>query len=191
MNREGRKWHRQKNKELKRMIKRARKEKMHPSFINLLKAQDKVKEKYKCKMEFYEGATEAEIQEFENRMGVTLPESYRDFLKFTDGANLGEGNVTLRGVHERKIIGNIEDLNYFEPDADWYNIAEAKKHNLLILGDDIANYLIGVNLENGEIALWDCEDVGNEYCELSPDFYSYIESVAEEIKNKERDDYYD
>ena len=161
---------------------------MHPSFINLLKAQNKVKDKYKFKMEFHEGATEEEIQKFEKDLGVAIPEDYREFLKFTNGADLGEASVTFYGVRKEKATVSMYDMNYIDPEIDACNIAGARNSNLLIFGMDIANYLIGINTETGEIASWNCEFEGDEYLELADDFYSYMEEeLIGFIKDKERD----
>lgn len=175
MSREAKKRHKEINKEVKKVIKKAKKAGMHPSFIKLLKAHCKMKTKYKFSMEFHEGTTEEEIQKFEKDFGVDIPEDYREFLKFTNGADLGEACVTFYGVRKEKGTVSMYDMNYIDPEIDACNIAGARNSNLLIFGMDIANCLIGINTETGEIASWDCEFEGNEYCELADDFYSYLE----------------
>lgn len=188
LSREGKKRHKKVNQEVKKIIKKAKKAGVHPSFIKLLKAHNKLKVKYKFGMEFYEGATEEELQKFEKDFGITIPTPYREFLKFTNGADLGEACVEFYGVSETAKNGSMYDMNYIDPEIDAYNIAGARNSNLLIFGMDIANYLIGINTETGEIASWKCEFEGDEYLELADDFYSYMEEeLIGYIKDKECD----
>lgn len=175
MDREAKKWHKEKDKEVKKMIKKAKKEGIHPSFINLLKAQDKLKKKYKFHMEFHDGATEEEIVKFEKTLGVTIPAHYREFLKFTNGADLGEASVEFFGVSETAGSASMYDMNYIDPEIDAYDIAGARNSNLLIFAMDVASFLTGINTETGEIVFWNHEDEEDKYCELADDFYSYIE----------------
>ena len=175
MDREAKKWHKEKDKEVKDMIKRAKKEGMHPSFINLLKAQDKLKKKYKFHMEFHEGATEEELVKFEKTLGVNIPTPYREFLKFTNGADLGEASVEFFGVSKTAGSASMYDMNYIDPEIDAYDIAGARNSNLLIFAMDVASFLTGINTETGEIVFWNHEDEEDKYCELADDFYSYIE----------------
>ncbi len=189
MDREAKKWHKEKDKEVKKMIKKAKKEGMHLSFINLLKAQDKLKKKYKFHMEFHDGATEEEIVKFEKTLGVTIPAHYREFLKFTNGADLGEAGVEFFGVSKTAGSTSMYDMNYIDPEIDAYDIAGARSSNLLIFAIDLGNYLHGINMETGEVAYWDYTDPdGEEYSEISADFYTYIEEhLIGFIKDKERD----
>ena len=175
MDREAKKWHKEKDKEVKKMIKKAKKEGIHPSFINLLKAQDKLKKKYKFHMEFHDGATEEEIVKFEKTLGVTIPAHYREFLKFTKVADLGEASVEFFGVSETAGSASMYDMNYIDPEIDAYDIAGARNSNLLIFAMDVASFLTGINTETGEIVFWNHEDEEDKYCELADDFYSYIE----------------
>ena len=186
MSREAKRRHKAVNKEVKKVIKKAKQARMHPSFINLLKAHCKLKTKYKFSMKFYEGATEEELVNFEKELGVTIPTPYREFLKFTNGADLGEACVEFFGVGKTAGSASMYDVNYIDPEIDACNIAGARNSSLLIFGMDIANILIGINTETGEIASWDCEFVGDEYCELADDFYSYLEEeLIGVIKDKE------
>lgn len=68
-----------------------------------------------CKSDFFNGATETEIQEFEQKNEITIPEEYKNWLRFSDGGEIFYTLVQFYGVAHKPFIkvtntGLPEDL---------------------------------------------------------------------------------
>ena len=167
------KYYEKRDSEAKEAVKRAKKAGMHPTFIKLLETQGKIDVKHKLPLVLHDGATEEQLVKFEEAMGVTIPTPYREILKFTNGAKLGEASVEFFGLEENKnslyTLYTINDADKIE------NIRGVIQNNWLIIGEDIASNLICISLETGEIYSWDYHNVGDEECFLNTDFYTYME----------------
>lgn len=175
------KWRESKEKELKNTIKRAKTERVHPSFSKFLENQDKVRCEHKFLAKFHDGATEQQLVKFEKTLGVTVPMSYREFLKFTDGADLGEAAVNFFGVNDG------DDKNYtlytINDTKKIYNIEGAHAKNLLIIGEDITGVLICIHVETGEIIGWESRCIGEEAFVISTDFHAFLDELTEFVKD--------
>lgn len=167
------KYYEKRDNEVKEAIKRAKKAGMHPTFIKLLETQGKINVKHKLPLVLRDGATEEQIVKFEEAMGVTIPAPYRELLKFTNGAKLGEASVEFFGLEKNKnslyTLYTINDADKIE------NISGVIENKWLIIGEDIASNLICISLETGEIYSWDYRNIGDEECFLNTDFYTYME----------------
>ena len=137
-------------------------------------------------MILHDEATEEQIVEFEKTFGIAIPTAYREFLKFTNGAELREAVVEFFGVdkNEQKnyTMYTINDAEKID------NISGAVAKNLLIIGEDIASDLICINIDTGEIIGWDYRDIGDEEYFLNTDFYTYIEEDLIGYMNDKEDD---
>jgi len=58
--------------------------------------------------EFFSSATDLQISEFEKKMKVKIPESYKEFLRHSNGAKLFGGDVYLYNVN----LDNEYKINY-------------------------------------------------------------------------------
>lgn len=62
-------------------------------------------------MEFYDGASENEIVQFERNHFVRLPEKYREWLRFSDDGELFlSGGIRLYGVSHAPLIDTMAIL---------------------------------------------------------------------------------
>lgn len=68
----------------------------------------------------FEGAPASEITLAEKRLGITLPEDYKDFLQITNGMrSFPLCNPALLPVDKIDFIGNILDADTFDSLMDW------------------------------------------------------------------------
>ncbi len=66
--------------------------------------------------EFHPPASETEIQELEQHLQVSLPEDYKNFLKFSNGAGLNHFTVELYPVSEIIRYSNMKKADWFPED---------------------------------------------------------------------------
>ena len=180
--REIKKWRESKEKELKNTIKRAKTERVHPAFSKLLEKQDKVRCKHKFLAKFHDGATEEQLVKFEKTLGVTIPVPYREFLKFTDGTDLGEAAINFFGVNDYD--GKDHTLYTINDIHNIYNIEGAHARKLLIIGEDITGVLVCINIETGEIIGWESRYIGQEEFVISTDFHTFLDELTEFIEDR-------
>lgn len=57
-----------------------------------------------CKSDFFKGATETEIQHFEHKNKIIIPESYKSWLRFSDGGEIFNTLVQFYGVAHKPFI---------------------------------------------------------------------------------------
>lgn len=115
------------------------------------------------------GATEAELVEAENRLGISINNEYKEFLKIWNGANLD----VIRPYSTNKLY--IENGN-------------------MVFSDDPSGFIYSIN-ENGEIICFDTD--GGETKTIASSFndffYSYLfgsrshEFMGEEWKEELKD----
>ncbi len=176
------KYYEKRDNEVKEAIKRAKKAGMHPTFIKLLETQGKINVKHKLPLVLHDGATEEQLVKFEEAIGSPLPSSYREFLKFTDGADLGEAGVELFGLnygeHKNYILYTINNTRKI------YNISGAHEQNLLIIGEDITGVLICINIATGEIVGWEARYADEEAFLISPDFHTFLHELTVFMENE-------
>lgn len=58
-------------------------------------------------MEFYSPATEKEISDFEKENSILIPESYKEWLRFSNGGYMFGSSISLYGVYNSRCIPNI------------------------------------------------------------------------------------
>ena len=110
----------------------------------------------------YPGATEAQIKTVESRLGTTLPPSYREFLKVTNG---------IRSLEEYGIrFYSTEEIDWFcVKNQDWIELWTQGIEETPSVPDEIY-------FSYGEEQ--DCVDLRNEYMqtalEISSDYDGYI-----------------
>ncbi len=129
-------------------------------------------EDYSC---FNPPAIEEQIQHMEHHLGFALPDSYRQFLKFANGARIMGNSATIYGLNE---IGTPDCM----VPAGFLTIGE-------VIGDGERIAISEANGKiyscyNGEISLWDLEHEMGELlksCELE------IDDMKREKERKERD----
>ena len=129
-------------------------------FVKTLKVIEKLED---VESEIKEGATEEEITEYEQKIGYTLPEDFKDWLRLTKGLSASVG---------------ITCINIYMP-------KKAQKHvdgfMALFFGDDCGFRSYYINLENGKGYIYD-DDVARYACLLS--MHLYINILLDLEKNK-------
>lgn len=116
-------------------------------------------------MLFYKGATEEEIFSFEKKNNITLPEKYKELLRFSDGGEIFfPDGVILYGVAHRPLI-KVKIKN--RPDDTYFAIGK------LFYGDPILAKSSGE-----EVFIYNLEDemIGDE---IYPDFFNFLNDLYE------------
>ena len=111
---------------------------------------------------YIEGATEAQISSFEQECGVTLPDKYKEWLRFSDGGYLFlPAGIQFYGVAHKPLItkGQNDISNYIEIGA-------------LCTGDPILCEKTGER-----ISIYNHEAGRIEPNETYPDFLAFIEDL--------------
>ena len=137
-------------------------------FVKTMKVIEKLDDG-ECAIE--EGATEEEITEYEHKLGYTLPEDFKDWLRLTKGISASLG---------------ITCINIFMPE-------KAEKHEdgfmALFFGDDCGFRNYYINLETGHGYIYD-DDYGTEEFDSFEDLIDEIYSSDVEDR-LDSDDYGD
>lgn len=120
-------------------------------------------------------AAEEQIQRMEQRLGFALPDSYRQFLKFANGARIMDNSMTiydLRGIgmSDRMVPDGYLTIGEAVGDGERIAISEAD-------GKIYSCY-------NGEIASWNME---HEMAELLKNCELEIEDIKREKEKQKRD----
>lgn len=118
------------------------------------------------KMDFFEGATDEQITEFEKENNVELPEKYKEWLQFSDGGECFlPAGVQFYGVaHKPKINVNNDDRP-----SDKYFVIGA-----LSTGDPIL-----CEKEEETISIYNHEGGTIEADEVYKDFFAFLEDLYE------------
>ena len=74
------------------------------------------------KFEFYPPVSETELQKLEQHLHVSLPEDYKNFLRFSNGAKLNHFTVDLFSVSEIISLSDTEKADWFP--ADYIMLAD-------------------------------------------------------------------
>lgn len=137
-------------------------------FVKTLKVIEKLED---GESEIKEGATEEEITEYEQKIGYTLPEDFKDWLRLTKGLSASVG---------------ITCINIYMP-------KKAQKHvdgfMALFFGDDCGFRSYYINLENGKGYIYD-DDYGTEEFDSFEDLIDeiYFSDIEDRLDS---DDYGD
>ena len=123
--------------------------------------------KEKGKLLLNGGATEEQINSFEEKSNIKLPLQYREWLKMSDGGNLfPPAGIQFYGVSQKPIIGDDPWAKDF-PEG-YYTIGTLSYGDaVLCKKDDDKIYIF--NHETGKI----------EEEEVFPDFYSFLKNLPD------------
>jgi hypothetical protein len=127
-------------------------------------------------------ATRRQIEEFETRNGITLPEPYRSFLAETNGGRPLNQEFVVEGwgssgVSDFYAIGTG---NSFDLDAARDRFLDVLPKDVLAIASDPGGNQIclGLNADlAGKIFFWDHEDASRQLREISPSFQSFVNDL--------------
>ncbi len=119
--------------------------------------------------EFNPPATETQIAEFEENTGISIPNSYKDFLRLSNGAELSGGDCQLYSV-------NMNDkfrINYDFSDG-------SVPDELLILGFYNSQHIC-FDKRYGSFIFYEYEDYDDikEECLMFSDFYEVMDYIID------------
>lgn len=101
------------------------------------------------------GAEEYNIKNFEKIHGIKLPDEYSELLKYTNGAELLEGDITLYSLYDEKNhVKGSRQLGIANSPIMKKSIPE----ELLVIGIYNFGDPICLNLKTGSIVQWSHED---------------------------------
>lgn len=113
---------------------------------------------------FYPPATDEEIRAFEAEHNLTIPESYKKWLRLTNGARLEGGIVLMYGVDTPK-LPSVNEASIFYDNSG--NILEDKeKSDYIILAEWSSFSFIGCRKDNGKLVFLSYSDLSNGTPEL-------------------------
>ena len=159
---------RRENEKLKGIIEKAKADGVHKSIIRTLEAYDNCStDDKRSPIELYDGATEEEIVAFEKEWNIRLPEEFREFLKFSNGARLHEAVLDICGINEYDYY-SLHAENHPETRAELIGGGIPIPDNHLIIATDCGGGVICADLDTGEIVKWDydlckCIHLGNDF----------------------------
>ena len=118
-------------------------------------------------------ATEEQIKEFESALKYPLPEAYREFLKFSNGARIMEEDIFG--------LDMIGMNDHYVPDG-----------YLAISREEMTSRRMAISLEDGELSLfWDLKeepcDFEHELMKLLKDCELEITSIKKQQENAKKD----
>lgn len=112
---------------------------------------------------FYPPATDEEISTFEAEHNLTIPESYKKWLKLTNGARLEGGIITMFGVNTPK-ISSVNDTIFYDNNG---NILENEDESDYIILAELSPFcFIGCRKDNGKLVLLSYSDLSSGTPEL-------------------------
>ena len=160
-----------KNAELLDIANDAKEKGVHPSIVRMVEMCYRASEDSSISVELYKGATEKAITEFEKTQGIVIPSDYRKFLKFSNGARVHVAVVEICGVNKNE---HYSLYKYNEEEYRRQNdMGERLPDNFLVIGVNGEGCPICVDLNNGEIILWDRE-MDSLRC-IGDNFFDYLE----------------
>lgn len=124
-------------------------------------------------------ATAGEIQDFETKYGITMPNSFKDFLKITNGATLFKD--VLYGQWGCKIHGLDEMIDVTNQVNNWgYNLKQGWLVFATWLGDcDILVFDLNKNVAEGNSYIIDGEqgERMDDWINIRGDFSKWIDRL--------------
>ncbi len=119
--------------------------------------------------EFFSSATDLQISEFEKKMKVKIPESYKEFLRHSNGAKLFGGDVYLYNV-------NLDDEYKINYDFSEGNVPQ----ELLIVGFYNSRHICYDSRDNSFIfyEYEEYDDIIDECVHFS-DFYGVLDYMID------------
>ena len=137
-------------------------------FVKTMKVIEKLED---GESEIEEGATEEEITQYEQKIGYSLPEDFKDWLRLTKGLSASVG---------------ITCVNIYMPE-------KAEKHEdgfmALFFGDDCGFRNYYINLETGKGYIYDDDNGTEEFDSFEELIYEIYSSDVED--RLDSDDYED
>ncbi|WP_164174900.1 SMI1/KNR4 family protein [uncultured Ruminococcus sp.] len=123
--------------------------------------------------ELYPPATDSQISEFEEKMKVIIPESYKEFLRYSNGAELFGGDALLFSV-------NIDDEYKMNYDFSEGNVPK----ELLIIGYYNSKHICFDSRDNSFIfyEYEEYDDIKDE-CIHFLDFYGVLDFMIDIATN--------
>lgn len=101
-----------------------------------------------CGATFYPPATDEEISAFEEEHNLTIPESYKKWLRLTNGARLEGGTITMFGVNTPKLCSVNETIFY---DNNGNILEDKEQSDYIILAEWSPFSFIGCRKDNGKL----------------------------------------
>ncbi len=128
----------------------------------------------KSKTRFLDGATEAQISDFEAKNGIKLPSAYKQWLQFSDGGECYlPGGIQFHGVAHKPLI-DVNDAD--RPNDDYIVIG------FFSFGDPLL-----FKKDSEQIAIYNHEGGKIEEEEQFDDFFTFLRKLPEVFGDEEGD----
>lgn len=118
------------------------------------------------KMRFLDGATESQINEYEEKNNIKFPSRYREWLLFSDGGSFYlPAGVQMYGVAHKPIIDVSDD--------------DRPSTNYIVIGSLASGDPILCEKDSEKISIYNHEAGRIEDDEIYEDFFSFINNLYE------------
>ena len=118
------------------------------------------------KMRFLDGATESQINEYEEKNNIKFPSRYREWLLFSDGGSFYlPAGVQMYGVAHKPIIDVSDD--------------DRPSTNYIVIGSLSSGDPILCEKDSEKISIYNHEAGRIEDDEIYEDFFSFINNLYE------------
>lgn len=122
--------------------------------------------KLQGKMRFLDGATESQINEYEEKNNIKFPSRYREWLLFSDGGSFYlPAGVQMYGVAHKPIIDVSDD--------------DRPSTNYIVIGSLASGDPILCEKDSEKISIYNHEAGRIEDDEIYEDFFSFINNLYE------------
>ena len=122
--------------------------------------------KLQGKMRFLDGATESQINEYEEKNNIKFPSRYREWLLFSDGGEFFlPAGVQMYGVAHKPIIDVSDD--------------DRPSTNYIVIGSLASGDPILCEKDSEKISIYNHEAGRIEDDEIYEDFFSFINNLYE------------
>lgn len=122
--------------------------------------------KIQGKMRFLDGATESQINEYEEKNNIKFPSRYREWLLFSDGGSFYlPAGVQMYGVAHKPIIDVSDD--------------DRPSTNYIVIGSLASGDPILCEKDSEKISIYNHEAGRIEDDEIYEDFFSFINNLYE------------
>lgn len=122
--------------------------------------------KLQGKMRFLDGATESQINEYEEKNNIKFPSRYREWLLFSDGGSFYlPAGVQMYGVAHKPIIDVSDD--------------DRPSTNYIVIGSLASGDPILCEKDSEKISIYNHEAGRIEEDEIYEDFFSFINNLYE------------
>ena len=122
--------------------------------------------KLQGKMRFLDGATESQINEYEEKNNIKFPSRYREWLLFSDGGSFYlPAGVQMYGVAHKPII-DVSD-------------GDRPSTNYIVIGSLASGDPILCEKDSEKISIYNHEAGRIEEDEIYEDFFSFINNLYE------------